>query len=126
MILKYNKTNVFEAGEGVKFIPGVNTHIQKSDWEKCKSHPIVKIMIDEGHIEIVDDSETDGVKQVVNVLADLSPAKAIEFVKETVVIETLEAMLKKEKRKAVVKAIHEQLDDLNNVQFRTDEKGSDE
>jgi hypothetical protein len=125
MLLKYNQANIFEAGDGVKLIPGLNTHILKSDWDKVKSHPIVKIYLDEGMIEVIEDSEKSGDKVAAKLLADMAPAKAIELVQQTVLVPTLEEMLKTEKRKPVVAAIKKQIKELETIVYRDETKAEE-
>lgn len=116
MILKYNKANIFEAGQDVKLIPGVNPHVSVEAWNKCKDHPIVKLMIDDGSIEVVGDvnDKTDVVQEMLK----MKPAQAVELVKSTILVDVLEQMKSAEKRKTVLAAIDEQLKELGNIEYR--------
>ncbi len=115
MIIKYNAANIFQASDKVKLLPGVNANIAAKDWDACVDHPIVKILIDEGKIEVLaSKDDTDAV----DLLKGHTPAKAIELVKATVDKAVLEKMLAAETRKAVKDVIQKQLKDLADIEFR--------
>jgi Mg/Co/Ni transporter MgtE len=116
MVLKYNKLNIFEAGKDVKLIPGVNPHISVDAWNEAKKHPIVKMMIEDGSIEVV--GEESDKTDVVQELLKMKPAQAVELVKSTVLVDVLEKMKAAEKRKPVLAAIDEQLKELSTIEYR--------
>ena len=116
MVLKYNKANIFQAGDGVKLIPGVNPHIAVAAWNEAKKHPIVKMMIEDCSIEVV--GEESDKTDVVQELLKMKPAQAVELVKSTVLVEVLEQMKAAEKRKPVLAAIDEQIKELSNIEYR--------
>lgn len=102
--------------EGVKLLPGLNSNVDEAMWKKAKSHPVVKNLIDAGKVEEVLTPKASVGKgsnqQSVVDLTKMQPKAAIELVKDTIEVLTLQAWKKIEKRKTVVSAIDAQLKEL--------------
>ncbi|WP_100523367.1 hypothetical protein, partial [Mycobacteroides abscessus] len=95
---------------GVRLIPGVNKILsfQKEQFEEALKHPLNKYLVDSGEIVIIEGEK----KEKADTFASLNAEKAIDLVKDTHVIDTLNQFLKEEeegkKRKTVIEAIQEQ------------------
>ncbi len=74
-----------------------------------KSHPILKIEIEAGGLEIIAEHDEGGEKVV---LSKLKPKEAIEVASKTVDKELLKSWLAEEKRAPVKEALQKQLDEL--------------
>lgn len=74
-----------------------------------KSHPVLKLEIESGGLEIVAEHEEGGEKVV---LSKLKPKEAIEIAGKTVDKKLLQVWLAEEKRAPVKEALQKQLDDL--------------
>ncbi len=94
-----NKGNYVRHAENVTLIPGAN-EITNEQWEAYKAHPISKALIKNGEIEA---KESFG---------SLSAAEAIELAMDTYDMDVLEQMKSTEKRSTVLKAIDEQIAEL--------------
>lgn len=113
MIVKYNHAgiiNIGHTGGTILLMPGVNTP-KKEEWDKVKTNPIVKQMIEDGKIEVVEAEKADSEeKEVSTSLALLHVKTAEKLVKETLNRDILKTWLSTEKRPSVLKALNEQLD----------------
>ena len=96
--------------EFVTLIPGVN-ELDDAHWEALKAHPMIKIKIAEGHLELLKGGSFED-------LDKLSSEEAVALVKKTVAKDKLQSVLGKEKRKDVVKALKVQIAELEKVEFR--------
>lgn len=74
-----------------------------------KNHPVMKIEIENGNLEIVAEHEQGGEKVV---LSKLKPKEAIDLAGKTTDKALIKAWLAEEKRDAVKKALQEQLEQL--------------
>ncbi|GKV70276.1 hypothetical protein NCCP2716_27740 [Sporosarcina sp. NCCP-2716] len=94
-----NKGNFVRHAAGVTLIPGAN-EITEEQWEAYRAHPLASALIKKGEVEA---KETFG---------SLSAADAIDLAKDTFDMEVLEQMKLHEKRTTVLKAIDEQISEL--------------
>lgn len=115
VLIKYNAVNILSFGASPEtgvaaavLKPGLN-EIEAEVWAKNKSHPVLKVLVEEGKIEVL--SEEPKEKQVV-VLTKMKPTEALATIKETIDLPLLEGWLKSEKRVNVLKALREQIAEL--------------
>lgn len=113
------------------FLPGYN-EISESDWNKARNHDQIKDYLKRGWFEEIGKVETvevvkevvaeDGKKEKVKEKADIikemklseiEPEKALEIVKDTYKLETLEAWKKGESRDEIRAAIATQIEGIN-------------
>ncbi len=81
-----------------------------------KAHPILKLEIEAGGLEIVAEHEVGGEKVV---LSKMKPKEAIEVAGKTIDKALLSTWLAEEKRQAVKEAIQKQLEELGSpIEYR--------
>lgn len=101
---------------GVRLVPGVNKLLafQDKEFEEALKHPLNQHLVDKGEIVIVRDEK----EEKADTISTLNADKAIDLVKDTFAIETLNGFLKEEeegkKRKTVLEAIQEQVEGITN------------
>lgn len=124
MLVKYNQPSLLAFGynqgtnaNDIVLKPGLN-EVDASLWKKHKDHPVIKLKLEEGLIEVVGEEEKPEEKPS-KVLTSLKPNEAMSAIKDTVDEKILEDWLSKEKRPNVKKAIQKQLDELRKpVEYR--------
>lgn len=105
-IIVNNKKTGLIGFEDVTIMPGPNT-ISEVIAKKMQSHPVIKIMIEEGQLEFPEHiTEELGVSK-------LSPNEAIALVETTVDSDLLKSWVKSDERKPVKVAIEKQLKKLS-------------
>lgn len=97
-MLVHNKGKYIRHAAGVTLIPGVND-IPDAEWKKYSAHPIAKKLIDAGEVSA---------KKV----DKLSAEEAIELAYDTYDLSVLQDMKENETRTTVLKAIDEQIKEL--------------
>lgn len=118
MIIDRTKPSVTKIG-GMFIYPGKNV-IKKEDEAKVKKDPAFQANIDAGMIKIVDIHDQDGkaddagsaTEGKAAEIAELSTKEAIEIIKGVLSIPELEEIAAGEDRKAVLKAIKKQIEEI--------------
>lgn len=118
MLLELKETRVVgipvstkaDGTEFVTLIPGVN-ELDDAHWDALKNHPMIKMKMSEGHIELLKGGSFEDIDK-------LTSEEAVVLVKKTVAKDKLQSVLGKEKRKDVVKALKAQIAELEKVEFR--------
>lgn len=101
---------------GVRLVPGVNKLLsfQEKQFEEALNHKLNQHLVDSGEIVIVKGEKEEKAAS----LSVLNAEKAIDLVKDSFSLETIEGFLKEEeegkKRKTVLGAIQEQIEDIKN------------
>lgn len=96
-MIVHNKGKYVRHAEGITLIPGAN-NVEEKDWKKFSGHPISNKLIESGEIVAKDDK--------------LTADEAIELAYDTYDLAILEDMKATETRKTVLKAIDEQIKEL--------------
>jgi hypothetical protein len=97
--IHYKLPNVFTAND-IRLLPGINT-VSDEALKSLMSHPGVKLRVDAGHIEVIDDKAAAGKQRAVK--------DVVSEVGQTFDLAALEALKDEDGRPGVVKAVDEQI-----------------
>jgi hypothetical protein len=125
MLIEWTQTNAFSfyqatggnAGKQVPrqtkvaltLLPGIN-EVDEATWKKCADHPLAKIHLEEGNIELVDVRRKSGSKKDAPGLTGFEARDAKKIVKQTFDKALLAKWADKESRKEVVTALEKQVE----------------
>lgn len=97
--INYKLPNVYTANE-VRLLPGINT-VTDAELKSLASHPGVRLRVEAGHIDLVEDKGDGGKPRAVkDVIAEVG---------QTFDLAALEALKEADGRPGVVKAVDEQI-----------------
>ena len=112
MLITNTQPSLIHLDKDTMLIPGVNT-IELETWKKFESHPMVKILLDKGDLELEQapsEVEANGDSGDANALEGLKFSSAKSMIKQTMSVELLNLWLTVEKKETVIDLIKKQIE----------------
>lgn len=115
MVIKYNKLGARGIGS-IRLLPGLNLNVDEKEWSKWENHPVIKIELESGDIEVMHRENKSSI-------SSMKPKQALEHIETVTDVAVLEHYRTETSNKRILEKIDTQIAEIKApVERRSDKK----